>query len=93
MFVNTPIFVNLYSSFFRALCGTLLCVVCLGVTAFARPLIAQEGGGAEVLRGRVLDDDGQPVKGAVVTITGLQSKIERTVKTNDKGGSRSGNTC
>ncbi len=46
---------------------------------------AQDGGAAEVLRGRVLDADGRPIPGVSVTITGLQSKIERTTKTNDKG--------
>jgi len=32
-----------------------------------------------------LDTDGAPIAGVTVTVTGIQSKIARTVKTNDKG--------
>jgi hypothetical protein len=64
-----------YSSIF----WTVFVLIFSPLTGFA------QDGGADVVRGRVLDEEGNPVKGASVTVIGLQSKIERTVKTNDKG--------
>jgi len=44
---------------------------------------AQEG--TEIVRGRVLAPDGQPVPGAIVTITGVVTQAARTTPTNDRG--------
>jgi len=51
----------------------------------ATPIAARAQSGSEVLRGRVLDPDGKPVAGASIRAIALQSKLERTTKTNDNG--------
>ena len=60
----------------------LLTFVALAVLAIAAPVLGQAGG---VVRGVVQDEQGQPVEGATVVLTGVASGRRFEVKTNRRG--------
>ena len=53
----------------------------LTMLAFAAPALAQTGG----LRGKITDDKGQPVEGAIVKIEGKNTARKAEIKSNKKG--------
>jgi hypothetical protein len=58
----------------------------LAAAAFALPtLVAAQQVSSEIIRGRVRTPEGEPVAGAVVTVTGLQSLTNRSTHTDDQG--------
>lgn len=67
----------------KSLCLALLVV--LGSTLATTRAHAQTGSGTEIIVGRVLSIDGQPVGGARVEATSLETQTTRGRTTNDKG--------
>lgn len=63
----------------------LLLLAVLAAAALPRPAAAQTGAGTEIIVGRVLTSDGQPVSGARVEATSLETETTRGRNTNDKG--------
>jgi hypothetical protein len=67
----------------KSLCLAVLLAL---ASAIAAPsALAQTGGGTEIIVGRVLGPDGQPVAGARVEATSMETQTTRGRTTNDKG--------
>ncbi|HEY9449055.1 MAG TPA: carboxypeptidase regulatory-like domain-containing protein [Gemmatimonadaceae bacterium] len=49
------------------------------------PVLAAAQGSTEIIRGHVRTADERPIPDAVITVTGLQSRLARTTRTNDEG--------
>lgn len=62
-----------------------LVVLAIGLLAAATPLAAQTGNGTEIIVGRVLDTEGEPIEGARVEATSVETQTTRGRTTNDKG--------
>src|SRR5688572_26211954 len=59
----------------------LFAALCLALAGSAGPLAAQ----TDVIRGRVTNQDGQPIAGARVTATSIPGNVTRSVQTNAQG--------
>jgi hypothetical protein len=55
----------------------------VALSFFPSLVVAQ--GSSEIIRGHVRSADLRPLPGAVITVTGLQSRTSRTTRTNDEG--------
>src|SRR5689334_15957679 len=66
----------------RALVLSLVALVALGVSA---PAARAQGGDVDVVRGRIVTPDSQPVAGATVRLTAIVSQAVRQVRTDDRG--------
>lgn len=62
-----------------------LFVLLLFLFAAARPAAAQVGSSTDIITGVVTGPDGQPLRGATVAVTSLETEITRTRTTNEKG--------
>ncbi|GAC1516895.1 MAG: hypothetical protein NVS1B4_14930 [Gemmatimonadaceae bacterium] len=57
----------------------------VAVAAWARVALAQGGGSTDILTGRITGPDGQPIAGAAVEVTSLESQITRRHLSNGDG--------
>lgn len=65
--------------------ATLACAALLLLLCGARPATAQLGATTDILRGRVTGEEGEPLAGAQVEVTSLETGVRRTALTGNDG--------